>query len=135
MIEAYLMHEKERAAQGIPALPLNPEQTAALCELLQNPPAGKEEFLMNLFTERVSPGVDPAAEVKADFLAKILKGTKSSPLIDKKKAVQILGTMIGGYNVQPLIDALKTLPVVKVLQAIHIRGSAVLRFDLSRRLA
>ncbi len=106
MIEAYLMHEKERNAQGIPALPLNPEQTASLCELLQNPPAGKEEFLMELFTERVSPGVDPAAEVKAAFLAEILTGAKSSPLIDKKKAVQILGTMIGGYNVQPLIGAL-----------------------------
>ncbi|MDT8441966.1 MAG: bifunctional aconitate hydratase 2/2-methylisocitrate dehydratase [Desulfuromonadales bacterium] len=107
MIEAYLMHEKERNAQGIPALPLNPEQTADLCALLQSPPAGKEEFLLNLFTERVSPGVDPAAEVKAGFLAEILKGAKSSPLIDKKKAVQILGTMIGGYNVQPLIEALK----------------------------
>ncbi|PLY07942.1 MAG: bifunctional aconitate hydratase 2/2-methylisocitrate dehydratase [Desulfuromonas sp.] len=107
MIEAYLMHEQERNAQGIPALPLNPEQTTALCELLQSPPAGKEEFLMNLFTERVSPGVDPAAEVKAAFLAEILDGKKSSPLIDKTKAVQILGTMIGGYNVQPLIDALK----------------------------
>jgi aconitate hydratase 2/2-methylisocitrate dehydratase len=106
MIEAYLMHEKERNAQGIPALPLNPEQTAGVCELLVNPPAGKEEFLMELFTERVSPGVDPAAEVKAAFLAEILKGSKSSPLIDKKKAVQILGTMIGGYNVQPLIEAL-----------------------------
>ena len=106
MIEAYLMHEKERNAQGIPALPLNPEQTADLCELLQSPPAGKEEFLMELFTERVSPGVDPAAEVKAGFLAEILKGSKSSPLIDKQKAVQILGTMIGGYNVQPLIAAL-----------------------------
>ncbi len=106
MIEAYLMHEKERNAQGIPALPLNPEQTTDLCVLLQSPPAGKEEFLMNLFTERVSPGVDPAAEVKAGFLAEILKGTKSSPLIDKQKAVQILGTMIGGYNVQPLIAAL-----------------------------
>jgi aconitate hydratase 2/2-methylisocitrate dehydratase len=106
MIEAYLMHEKERNAQGIPALPLNPEQTAGLCDLLQNPPAGKEDFLMNLFTERVSPGVDPAAEVKAGFLAEILTGAKSSALIDKKKAVQILGTMIGGYNVQPLISAL-----------------------------
>ena len=106
MIEAYLMHEKERNAQGIPALPLTPEQTTGLCELLQNPPAGKEEFLMDLFTERVSPGVDPAAEVKAGFLAEILTGAKSSPLIDKKRAVQILGTMIGGYNVQPLIGAL-----------------------------
>ena len=111
MIEAYLMHEKERNAQGIPALPLNPEQTADLCELLQSPPAGKEEFLMELFTERVSPGVDPAAEVKAGFLAEILKGSKSSMLIDKQKAVQILGTMIGGYNVQPLIAALSDAAV------------------------
>lgn len=106
MIEAYLKHEEERNAQGIPALPLSPEQTADLCELLQNPPAGKEDFLMNLFTERISPGVDPAAEVKAAFLAGITTGAKNSPLIDKVKAVQILGTMIGGYNVQPLIDAL-----------------------------
>jgi len=107
MIEAYLRHEEERKAQGIPALPLNPEQATQLCDLLQNPPAGKEEFLMNLFTERISPGVDPAAEVKAAFLADILTGAKSCPLIDRKKAVQILGTMIGGYNVQPLIEALK----------------------------
>ncbi|WP_321370629.1 bifunctional aconitate hydratase 2/2-methylisocitrate dehydratase [uncultured Desulfuromusa sp.] len=106
MIEAYLKLEEERKAQGIPALPLNPEQTAGLCDLLQSPPAGKEDFLMNLLTERVSPGVDPAAEVKAAFLAEIAAGTKSSPLINKVKAVQILGTMIGGYNVQPLISAL-----------------------------
>jgi len=106
MIEAYLKHEEERNAQGIPALPLSPEQTAALCELLQSPPAGKEELLMQLFTERVSPGVDPAAEVKAGFLAEIVTGSKSSPLINKIRAVQILGTMIGGYNVQPLIAAL-----------------------------
>jgi aconitate hydratase 2/2-methylisocitrate dehydratase len=106
MIDAYLKHEEERNAQGIPALPLSPEQTASLCELLQNPPAGREEFLMQLLTERISPGVDPAAEVKAAFLAGIVTGAKSSPLIDKKRAVQILGTMIGGYNVQPLIAAL-----------------------------
>ncbi|NOY12206.1 MAG: bifunctional aconitate hydratase 2/2-methylisocitrate dehydratase [Deltaproteobacteria bacterium] len=106
MIEAYLKHEEERNALGIPALPLNPEQATGLCELLQNPPAGKEDFLMNLLTERISPGVDPAAEVKAAFLADLLTGAKSSPLIDKIKAVQILGTMIGGYNVQPLITAL-----------------------------
>jgi aconitate hydratase 2/2-methylisocitrate dehydratase len=113
MIEAYLMHEKERNTQGIPALPLNPEQTADLCELLQSPPTGKEDFLMNLFTERVSPGVDPAAEVKAGFLAEILQGSKSSPLINKQKAVQILGTMIGGYNVQPLIAALSDATVAE----------------------
>ncbi len=107
MIEAYLAHEAERAAQGIPALPLNPEQTAGLCELLVNPPAGKEAFLMNLLKERVSPGVDPAAKVKAEFLAAILNGSKTSPLVSKIEAVRILGTMMGGYNVAPLVDSLK----------------------------
>src|SRR6266545_2021064 len=106
MIEAYLMHEAERKAQGIPALPLNPEQTAELCKLMENPPKGKEEFLLHLLKERVSPGVDPAAEVKAGFLAEIVKGTKKSPLVSKKEAVQILGTMLGGYNVTPLVGAL-----------------------------
>jgi aconitate hydratase 2/2-methylisocitrate dehydratase len=107
MIEAYLAHEAERAAQGIPALPLTPEQTAGLCELLVNPPAGKEAFLLNLLKERVSPGVDPAAKVKAEFLAAILNGSKKSPLVSKVDAVRILGTMMGGYNVAPLVDALK----------------------------
>ncbi|MCD6582942.1 MAG: bifunctional aconitate hydratase 2/2-methylisocitrate dehydratase, partial [Desulfuromusa sp.] len=107
MIEAYLKLEEERNAQGLPALPLNPEQTAGLCDLLQSPPAGKEDFLLNLLTERISPGVDPAAEVKAAFLAEIFAGNKTSPLISKAKAVQILGTMLGGYNVQPLITALE----------------------------
>jgi len=107
MIEAYLRAEQERNAQGIPALPLTVEQATELCKLLQNPPAGKEAFLLTLLKERISPGVDPAAEVKADFLGKLLKGSVKSPLVSKKEAVQILGTMIGGYNVKPLIDALK----------------------------
>jgi aconitate hydratase 2/2-methylisocitrate dehydratase len=107
MIEAYLAHEAERKSQGIPALPLNPEQTAELCKLLVAPPAGKEAFLVNLIKERVSPGVDPAAEVKAAFLAEIVKGAKTSPLISKVDAIKMLGTMIGGYNVAPLVDALK----------------------------
>lgn len=107
MIDAYLKHEEERNAQGIPALPLTPEQASNLCQLLQNPPAGKEDLLLQLLTERVSPGVDPAAEVKAGFLAEVIDGAKSTPLIDRVKAVQILGTMIGGYNVDPLIKALK----------------------------
>jgi len=106
MIEAYLAHEKERAAQGIPALPLTPEQTAGLCELLVNPPAGKESFLLTLLKDRVSPGVDPAAEVKAAFLAEIVAGTKKSPLVTPVDAVRILGTMMGGYNVAPLVGAL-----------------------------
>jgi aconitate hydratase 2/2-methylisocitrate dehydratase len=106
MIEAYLAHEKERAAQGIPALPLTPEQAADLCELLVNPPAGKEAFLVSLIKDRVSPGVDPAAEVKAAFLAEIVSGKKKSPLVTPVDAVRMLGTMIGGYNVAPLVAAL-----------------------------
>ncbi len=106
MIEAYLKHEEERNAQGIPALPLSPEQTGELCALLENPPAGREGFLVNLLKERVSPGVDPAAEVKAAFLAAIINGSKKSPLVSRVDAVRILGTMIGGYNVGPLVDAL-----------------------------
>ncbi|MDY6847532.1 MAG: bifunctional aconitate hydratase 2/2-methylisocitrate dehydratase [Thermodesulfobacteriota bacterium] len=107
MIDAYLRHEAERNAQGIPALPLNPEQTAELCKLLQSPPSGKEDFLLNLFKNRISPGVDPAAEVKANFLGDIIAGKASSPLISKIDAIEILGTMMGGYNVQYLVDALK----------------------------
>lgn len=92
---------------GIPAKPLDPEQAADLCKLLENPPAGKASFLLHLLKERVFPGVDPAAEVKAAFLASIVQGTVKSPLVSKKEAVQILGTMLGGYNVTPLVEALK----------------------------
>ena len=106
MIQAYRAHEAERQAQGIPALPLNPEQTAQLCTLLEAPPAGEEQFLLNLLKERVSPGVDPAAKVKAEFLAAVVKGSRKSPLVTKVDAVRILGTMIGGYNVGPLVEAL-----------------------------
>lgn len=107
MIEAYLKDEKERASQGIPPLPLSPEQTAELCKLLQKPPKGKEEFLLALLKDRVSPGVDPAAKVKAEFLAGIVSGKVKSPLISPKDAIAILGTMLGGYNVAPLVAALK----------------------------
>ncbi len=106
MIEQYRIHENERSAQGIPALPLTAEQTGSLCELLQNPPAGEEKFLKELLIERVSPGVDPAAKVKAEFLDAVLKGDKKSPLINEFEAIEILGMMVGGYNVFPLIDAL-----------------------------
>ncbi len=107
MIEAYLQHEKERAKQGIPALPLTPEQTVELAKLLVKPPKGKEKFLLDLITNRVSPGVDPAAKVKAEFLGEIVSGKKKSPLIDPVAAIRMLGTMIGGYNVAPLVAALK----------------------------
>ncbi|MBI5576316.1 MAG: bifunctional aconitate hydratase 2/2-methylisocitrate dehydratase [Deltaproteobacteria bacterium] len=107
MIEAYLKEEKERAGLGIPPLPLNPEQTAGLCKLLQKPPKGKEEFLLGLLKNRVSPGVDPAAKVKAEFLAGIVSGKIKSPLVGPQDAIAILGTMLGGYNVAPLVAALK----------------------------
>lgn len=103
----YSEHEQERNIQGIPALPLDSNQTGELCELLQNPPDGKQEFLIDLFKNRVAPGVTESAEVKAKFLDAIIKGNTSSPLISKENAVEILGTMVGGYNVEPLISALQ----------------------------
>jgi len=124
MMEAYLEHVSERNAQGIPPLPLNPEQARGVCELLQSPPPGEETFLLNLFKNRVSPGVDPSAKVKADFLGQILKGTVTSPLITEKEAIEILGTMIGGYNTGYLVDSLKSPDVaddaVKMLSHITL---------------
>jgi aconitate hydratase 2/2-methylisocitrate dehydratase len=107
VIEAYLKAEAERKEQGVPPKPLDPEQTSELVKLLQKPPKGKEQFLLDLLKNRVSPGVDAAAEVKAGFLAEIVKGTKKSPLFSKEEAIQLLGTMGGGYNVPPLVAALK----------------------------
>ncbi len=107
MIEAYLKHEAERKAQGIPPKPLDPEQTRELVRLLEAPPKGQEAFLLSLLRDRVSPGVDPAAGVKAAFLADLVSGAKKCPLISKLEAVELLGTMMGGYNVPPLVAALK----------------------------
>ena len=106
MLEAYREHVAEREALGIPPKPLNAEQTAALVELLKNPPAGEEETLVDLLENRVPPGVDEAAYVKAAFLSAIVKGEAASPLIDKKKAVQLLGMMQGGYNIATLVNLL-----------------------------
>jgi aconitate hydratase 2 / 2-methylisocitrate dehydratase len=106
VLEAYREHVAEREALGIPPKPLNPEQTAALVELLKNPPAGEEETLVYLLENRIPPGVDEAAYVKAAFLSAIVKGEATSPLIDKKKAVQLLGMMQGGYNIATLVDLL-----------------------------
>ncbi len=106
MLEAYRKHVEERAALGIVPKPLDPEQTAALVELLKNPPKGEEEFILDLITHRIPAGVDQAAYVKAGFLAAITKGEAESPLIDKVKATELLGTMLGGYNIAPLVDCL-----------------------------
>ncbi|WP_027249519.1 bifunctional aconitate hydratase 2/2-methylisocitrate dehydratase [Planktothrix agardhii] len=107
MLQAYRQHAEERAQLGIPPLPLNAEQTAALCELLKNPPEEEKEFLMTLLRDRIPPGVDEAAYVKAAFLTAIAKDEITSPLISHQGAVSLLGTMVGGYNVQSLIDLLK----------------------------
>lgn len=106
MLEAYRKHVDERAQQGIPPLPLNAEQVAELVELLKSPPAGEEDTLLDLLTDRVPPGVDDAAYVKAAFLAAVAKGETDCPLIDKQKALKLLGTMLGGYNIEPMISLL-----------------------------
>jgi len=113
VLDAYRKHVEERAQLGTVPLPLSEHQTADLVELLKNPPAGEEEFLMDLLVNRVPAGVDQAAYVKAAFLAAIVKGEAVSPLIDKKKAVDILGTMQGGYNVLPLVEALDDAEVAE----------------------
>ncbi|QFH69999.1 bifunctional aconitate hydratase 2/2-methylisocitrate dehydratase [Enterobacter sp. E76] len=107
MLEEYRKHVAERAAVGIVPKPLDATQMAALVELLKNPPAGEEEFLLDLLTNRVPPGVDEAAYVKAGFLAAIAKGEATSPLVTPEKAIELLGTMQGGYNIHPLVDALE----------------------------
>ncbi|MBA6421127.1 bifunctional aconitate hydratase 2/2-methylisocitrate dehydratase [Pseudomonas neustonica] len=106
MLEAYRKHVEERAALGIVPQPLNAEQTAGLVDLLKNPPAGEEEFLLDLLTNRVPPGVDEAAYVKAGFLSAVAKGEATSPLLTKLRAVELLGTMQGGYNIATLVELL-----------------------------
>ncbi|CAD9197572.1 bifunctional aconitate hydratase 2/2-methylisocitrate dehydratase [Acinetobacter bohemicus] len=106
MLEAYRQHVEERAALGVPPKPLDDAQTADLVELLKNPPAGEEAFLVDLLENRVPAGVDQAAYVKAAFLAALAKGDATSPLITKARAVYLLGTMLGGYNVAPLVALL-----------------------------
>ncbi|MBF2049424.1 MAG: bifunctional aconitate hydratase 2/2-methylisocitrate dehydratase [Leptolyngbya sp. IPPAS B-1204] len=108
MLESYRQHVAERAALGIPPLPLSAEQASALCDLLKHPPAGEEEMLLDLLRNRIPPGVDQAAYVKAGFLTAVAKGEVTSPLVSPQQAVELLGTMMGGYNVQSLIDLLQS---------------------------
>ena len=106
MLAAYRQHTAERAAQGIPPLPLSAQQTAEVIELLKAPPAGEEKLLVDLITYRVPAGVDDAAKVKASYLAAVAHGTEKCPLISREKATELLGTMLGGYNIHPLIELL-----------------------------
>jgi aconitate hydratase 2 / 2-methylisocitrate dehydratase len=106
MLQAYRQHVAERAALGIPPLPLSAQQTAEVVELLKAPPAGEEAFLLELLEQRVPAGVVDAANVKASYLAAIAHGSEINPLISRARATELLGTMLGGYNVHPLIELL-----------------------------
>jgi len=117
MLQAYRQHAAERAALGIPPLPLDAKQVSELIELIKNPPAGEAEFLLDLLTHRVPPGVDDAAKVKASFLAAVAHGELQVGLIGKAKATELLGTMVGGYNVHPLIELLDDPEVAPVAAA------------------
>ncbi len=108
MLENYMEHLKEREKIGIPPLPLNEEQTKDLCKLLENPKDNDKDFLYHLLSERIAPGVDSSSKVKAQWLYKVAKGEVSSPIVSREKAVELLGTMLGGYNVDPLIELLST---------------------------
>lgn len=126
-MDEYLKHVEERQALGIPPKPLSPEQTRQVCALLEDPPQGKGDFLVGLLRDRVSPGVDPSAKVKAEFLSDIAFGKRHSPLISKKDAIQMLGTMLGGYNVPPLVKALSIEEIAEEAQ--HALSQVILVYD------
>ncbi len=127
MLKAYRDHVAERAALGIPPLPLTAQQTGELIELLKNPPVGEEATLLELITHRVPAGVDDAAKVKASYLAAVAHGTELCPLIDRASATHLLGTMLGGYNLTPLIDLLDDSEVAPV--AAEALKKTLLMFD------
>ncbi|MDO5504773.1 MAG: aconitate hydratase B, partial [Pseudoxanthomonas suwonensis] len=105
-LETYRQHVVEREALGIPALPLSAEQTAEVIELLKDPPQGEGDFLLDLISNRVPAGVDDAAKVKASYLAALAHGSETSALISPRRATELLGTMLGGYNIHPLVELL-----------------------------
>ncbi|KHT65348.1 bifunctional aconitate hydratase 2/2-methylisocitrate dehydratase [Photobacterium gaetbulicola] len=127
MLEAYRKHVEERAAEGIIPKPLDAEQVAALVELLKTPPAGEEAFLLDLLENRIPPGVDEAAYVKAGFLAALTTGEAQSPIVSKEKAAELLGTMQGGYNIEPLISLLDDDALAPI--AVKALSHTLLMFD------
>jgi aconitate hydratase 2/2-methylisocitrate dehydratase len=133
MLQAYRQHSAERAALGIPPLPLSAQQVDELIALIKNPPAGDENFLLELLTHRVPPGVDDAAKVKASFLAAVAHGEVTVGLISKVKATELLGTMVGGYNVHPLIELLDDAEVAG--QAAESLKKTLLMFDFFNDVA
>ncbi|PWI34538.1 bifunctional aconitate hydratase 2/2-methylisocitrate dehydratase [Vibrio albus] len=127
MLEAYRKHVEERANEGVVPKPLDADQTASLVELLKNPPQGEEEFILDLLENRIPPGVDEAAYVKAGFLTAITKGEAVSPLISREKAAELLGTMQGGYNIEPLIALLDDAELAPI--AVKALSHTLLMFD------
>ena len=127
MLKEYRKHEQERRAQGIPALALNAEQVADLVELIKEPPVGEEDFILDIFSNKVPAGVDQAAYVKAAFLADVANGKVSTSLITCESATKLLGTMLGGYNVQPLISLLNNEEVGDA--AVEALSNTLLIFD------
>ncbi len=133
MLQAYRQHAAERAALGIPPLPLDAKQVAELVELIKNPPQGEDAFLLELLTHRVPPGVDDAAQVKASFLAAVAHGDIQVGLISRKQATTLLGTMVGGFNVHPLIELLDDAEVAA--EAAEGLKKTLLMFDFFNDVA
>ncbi|NOS98143.1 MAG: bifunctional aconitate hydratase 2/2-methylisocitrate dehydratase [Methylotenera sp.] len=126
MLKAYHTHVAERSSVQLPPLPLSAEQVASVVDLLKNPPKGDEVLLLNLLENQTPAGVDQAAYVKAAFLADVAKGTATSPLVSPEKAVELLGTMLGGYNVQALVELLSTPMAAHAVKAL---STTILMFD------
>ena len=128
-LQTYRAHVAERAAIGIPPLPLSAKQTGDVIELLKAPPAGEEAFLVDLITHRVPAGVDDAAKVKASYLAAVAHGTEQCALMSRKHAAQLLGTMLGGYNISPMIELLDDADALVAEQAANGLKNTLLMFD------
>ncbi|MFB9135966.1 bifunctional aconitate hydratase 2/2-methylisocitrate dehydratase [Vibrio olivae] len=127
MLEAYRKHVEERAAEGVVPKPLDAEQVAGLVELLKNPPQGEEAFILDLLENRIPPGVDEAAYVKAGFLTAVAKGEVQSPLVSREHAAKLLGTMQGGYNIEPLVTLLDDEQLAPI--AVEALSHTLLMFD------
>ena len=128
-LQTYRAHVAERAVIGIPPLPLSAKQTGEVIELLKNPPKGEEAFLVELITHRVPAGVDDAAKVKASYLAAVAHGTEKCSLISREKATQLLGTMLGGYNISPMVELLDDAEDSVATQAANGLKHTLLMFD------
>ena len=128
-LQTYRSHVAERAILGIPPLPLSAPQTGEVIELLKNPPAGEEAFLLDLITHRVPAGVDASAKVKASYLAAVAHGSEKCTLITREKATQLLGTMLGGYNISPMIALLDDAEDSVATQAASGLKNTLLMFD------